>query len=127
MALVLEGGLLHWKDVNLPNIAELDRYAEGCIYVLRLDTGEFKIGRTVNVRSRIGSLRTALSRHHTPRFIVDGWYSREHAAFVRTEAQLIAYCVETFGGPTFGAEIFAGDYDRAVAHAERLTASGGTQ
>jgi hypothetical protein len=108
----------------LPRLSELDRQTTGWIYVLAFNSGEFKIGKTFNLRGRIGQLKSELRRRtHSPAEVVDGWYSLEHHGYQINELHLLSFCMETFGAPTYGAEVFMGDFNLAIARAEELTAN----
>jgi hypothetical protein len=108
----------------LPRLAELDRQDLGRIYALLFDNGEFKVGQTLNIRSRVNTIAGDLRRR---RFggdeIIDGWYSQEHEGYRQNEVRLLAFCVERCGPPTFGLEIFSGDFEPVVRFAEEITAA----
>jgi hypothetical protein len=105
----------------LPHLAQLNNQPAGRIYVLLLDNGLFKVGKSFNFRTRLGQLRGEIRRFQKAE-VVDGWYSAEHESYHASEVRLMAFCMEKFGGPVSGAEIFEGEYAAAVAHAEQLTA-----
>ncbi len=106
----------------MPRLSDLNADPNGRIYVVQLDSGEFKVGQTQNVRSRIGSLRAEFRNFlHPPRRIVDGWYSHEHVGYRQNEVRLISFCIERFGAPTSGVEMFRGDFEAAVAFGEEIT------
>lgn len=111
----------NWRSALLPSLSDLYRANLGRIYVLLLDTGEFKVGYTQNIRSRINLISGDLRRRrYGPTRIVDGWYSCEYRGYKASETRLIAFCLEHFGDPTQGAEVFKGDFARTVTFAERL-------
>ncbi|WP_250029695.1 GIY-YIG nuclease family protein [Paractinoplanes maris] len=105
----------------MPFLSELESRTDGCIYVVRFDNDEFKVGRSQNMHTRLRSLRIAAGQFR--RRINGGWYSPDHADWLENETRLIDFCLETFGAPTWGLEQFRGDYSVARQYAEWLTAS----
>ena len=106
----------------MPNLSEIDSNLLGRVYVLAFDSGEFKVGQSINFRSRLGQLATGFRRRaYHPTELVDGWYSIEHASYQLSETRLLAFCLERFGMPSFGAETFQGDFKVAAAYAEQIT------
>lgn len=109
------------QGAGLPKLADLHQQPAGRVYVLLLDSGRFKVGKSFNLRSRLTQVRSEI-RSFQRAEVIDGWYSLEHETYHASEVRLLAFCLERFGAPVYGAEVFEGDYDAAVAQAERITA-----
>lgn len=97
----------------------IERSLCGYVYVVELQNGTVKVGRTGNPERRINEHnRNALAQQGA---VARSWASSAHRNSPATEQQLIDFCRRTFGEPVVGREVFANaDFDRTVRYASRL-------